>query len=238
MADAIADDATAAVSNSKLANGSPGSKAACTVDDRVNGAGVSNPASSEAPDGSTAISSKAPPATPATTRQPWSKSPQYSSATSSSSRDTGSRGADANGHSPGATSTAASRGTPGGTSPDVTSRLYDSGRFGGGSRADGDAGDCVGSGGGLGGATPSRSTPSGANMTAATPGQPRPQAMSPGQGESPHAEGSLPAVIRDALRRRSNRRTFFEHSVHKEFSNGDKYRGEQPHARSTCKALH
>jgi hypothetical protein len=50
--------------------------------------------------------------------------------------------------------------------------------------------------------------------------------MSPHQTESPLGDNSLPAIIRDALRRRSERRTgFFEHSVHKEFSNGDKYSG-------------
>ena len=70
------------------------------------------------------------------------------------------------------------------------------------------------------------SQPSGAHLTAATPGQPRPQAMSPHQTESPLGDNSLPAIIRDALRRRSERRTgFFEHSVHKDFSNGDKYSG-------------
>lgn len=46
---------------------------------------------------------------------------------------------------------------------------------------------------------------------------------------APHGESMLPAVIRDALRRASNRRTLsFENNVHKEFNNGDTYQGAAP----------
>lgn len=51
---------------------------------------------------------------------------------------------------------------------------------------------------------------------------------------APHGESMLPAVIRDALRRASNRRTLsLEHNVHKEFNNGDTYQGAAP-ASSIC----